>query len=88
MNIFYLNVFLKDSSLGSTHVNFHLIFYNYCNKAEQFPHISHRMKQRDSSAASILLQTAWQLYKLKVSGVQFIFRTTSVFLIGILFLTV
>lgn len=64
MNIFHLNIFLKDSNLGSTHVDFHLIFYNYSSKAVQFPYISHRIKQNNSSAANILLQTAWQLYTL------------------------
>lgn len=58
MNIFHLNVLFKDSSLGSTH----FIFYNYCNKAAQFSPISHRMKQSNSSTASLLLQTARQLY--------------------------
>lgn len=63
MNVLNLNAVLKGSSFGSAHVKFHLIFYNY-SKAAQFPYISHRMKQNNSSAASIPLQTAWQLYTL------------------------
>lgn len=64
MNIFHPKVYLKDSSLGSSNVNFHLIFYNYSSKTAHFPSISHRMKQNNSSAAIILLQTVWQLYTL------------------------
>lgn len=64
MSILQLNVLIKDPSLGSTHVNFYLIFYNYSSKAAQFPSISHRMKQNNSSAASTPLQTVWQLHML------------------------